>query len=78
MRNEMQVVPRAISYSGTFFCEDSSSFAEKSSYRLIAKGCTLRNGKLPLHGLSGNNVVRITDRPETTPVVYRRHKAKLK
>ena len=61
-----------------FLCEDSSSFAEKSSYRLIAKGCTLRNGKLPLHGLSGNSVVRITDRPETTSAVYRRHKAKLK
>ena len=64
MRIEMQVVPRAISYSGTFFCEDSSSFAEKGSYQLIAKGCTLRNGKLHLPGLPGNSVVRITDLPK--------------
>ena len=62
MRIEMQVVSRASFYSGTFFCEDSSSFAEKSSYQLIAKGCTLRNGKMPLPGLPGNSVDRITDR----------------
>ena len=41
----------------------------------MVKECTLDIGKLPLGGLSRKNEVRIADRPDMTPAVYRGHKA---
>ena len=44
----------------------------------MAKECMLSTGKLPLGGLTRNNVVRIlvriTDRPDMTSAVYRGRK----
>ena len=77
----MQVVLRLIPASGTFFCEDLAMKIfllpyflfccfEKSNCQLNAKECMLSTDKVPLGGLLGNNVVRITDHPNMTSVVY--------
>ena len=77
----MQVVLRLIPESSTFFPEDLAlkifllpfflfRCFEKSNCQLMAKECMLSTDKVPLGGLLGNNVVRITDRPDMTSVVY--------
>ena len=41
----------------------------------MVKECTLSTGKLPLGGLPGNSVVRVTDRPDMILAIYRGRKA---
>ena len=77
-----QEAPRSILASGTSFREDLVMklflrpfvlfrWSKKSTCQLIAKGCALSTGYLPLGGLPRNSVDRITDRPDMTSAVDR-------